>query len=665
MAIRILSNETIEGTLTVNGAGSFTGNVLLGDGNITMDSNSSGQLQVNGTGYTGAIALDATAMYIYHNSSLRDLVIGTNETARLTIDGSSGNATFTGLVTGIAPTADLNFATKKYVDDNSGSGSVTGSGTADFLTMWSTGGLAIEDSPVKTATVNTLNRITVTNGERIIIDKPSSVTSGDPAFQVAQDGTAKVEFGWDDDGGGFAFVYNYAGDGIKLGSAGNNPMIEIITTVGAESVDLHKNIQFVDYGSGTYTGTLANALGVDSSGNVIEFTAASAYSGTQYTIPMFATTSTLGDSMITQNAGGTIATVGGELNTTTFKINGQQVLGGTTVALGSGANASGGSYSVGIGAYAGGSSTATYNTAVGGLSLGGNNGDSPSGSGNTAIGANALGAITSGGQNTAVGYRAGVAVTTGDKNIYIGDNAGYTSTTASKEIVIGDNTLGNGDNTITIGMSGQTVFYGGVNGIDLGSSAKRWGDIYGDGVLNVSGSNQSSFGGQVTIPAAPSANTDAASKIYVDNSVAAGGGAVSTADSLYDLIPNGAFTTTFAFTSSAGTYVKVMEGDDVITATGTYSVQVVVNDFAVGGTQYDEKYSGVMSWHATSTNDAGGEAVSEIVLHRAGHAANQGIIYLRTRETTSAETNLLQLEIMCNQTYSGASNVIFKFIRLI
>jgi hypothetical protein len=108
-----------------------------------------------------------------------------------------------------------------------------------------------------------------------------------------------------------------------------------------------------------------------------------------------------------------------------------------------------------------------------------------------------------------------------------------------------------------------------------------------------------------------------------------------------------------------------MESNDVITSTGTYSVQMVVNDYAVGGTQYDEKYSGVMSWHATSTNDAGGEAVSEIVLHRAGHAANSGIIYLRTRETTSAETNRLKLEIMCNKTYTGASNVIFKFVKLI
>ena len=140
----------------------------------------------------------------------------------------------------------------------------------------------------------------------------------------------------------------------------------------------------------------------------------------------------------------------------------------------------------------------------------------------------------------------------------------------------------------------------------------------------------------------------------------------SQAASLYDLIPNGAFTTTYAFTSTAGTYAEVMEGNDVITAAGTYSVQMYVDDYAVGGTQYREYYSGVMSWNAPdNTNDDGLGAISEIVLHRAGHAANQGMTYLRTRESGASETNKLKLEIMCNRTYSGASNVVFKFVRLI
>ncbi len=158
--------------------------------------------------------------------------------------------------------------------------------------------------------------------------------------------------------------------------------------------------------------------------------------------------------------------------------------------------------------------------------------------------------------------------------------------------------------------------------------------------------------------------TDASGNVVKTNS--APSPITSQAASLYDLIPNGAFTTTYAFTSTAGTYAKVMQGDDVITANGTYTVQMFVDDYAVGGTQYSETYSGIMSWgSSTNTNDTGGGTISEIVLHRSGHAANQGMTYLRTRETTSSEGSELRLEIMCNRTYTGASNVVFKFVRLI
>lgn len=48
-------------------------------------------------------------------------------------------------------------------------------------------------------------------------------------------------------------------------------------------------------------------------------------------------------------------------------------------------------------------------------------------------------------------------------------------------------------------------------------------DVTITGELTVSGTGQSSFGGQVTVPATPSANTDAASKGYVDNALAGSG----------------------------------------------------------------------------------------------------------------------------------------------
>ena len=90
-----LTGGTLTGPLSGTSA-TFTGNVLLGSNNdIPMDASASGQLMVDGVGYQGAIALDDQAMYIYHNSSGRNLVLGTNETARLTI-GGSGNSTFAG-----------------------------------------------------------------------------------------------------------------------------------------------------------------------------------------------------------------------------------------------------------------------------------------------------------------------------------------------------------------------------------------------------------------------------------------------------------------------------------------------------------------------------------------------------------------------------------------
>jgi hypothetical protein len=69
----------------------FSGNLHAGDDtDISMDANANGQLEVDGNGYQGAIALDGSAMHVYHNSSSRGLVLGTNETARITIGGSGG-----------------------------------------------------------------------------------------------------------------------------------------------------------------------------------------------------------------------------------------------------------------------------------------------------------------------------------------------------------------------------------------------------------------------------------------------------------------------------------------------------------------------------------------------------------------------------------------------
>ena len=54
--------------------------------NRTMDGNATGQFRIQGAGYSSAFAMDASALYIYHNSAYRDIVFGINETETLKIN---------------------------------------------------------------------------------------------------------------------------------------------------------------------------------------------------------------------------------------------------------------------------------------------------------------------------------------------------------------------------------------------------------------------------------------------------------------------------------------------------------------------------------------------------------------------------------------------------
>ena len=72
------------------GIGTSSPDTLLhvdGGTDISMSSSADGQIKIGGNAYNAAIALDGSNMNIYHNSSGRGLVLGTNETARLTIAG--------------------------------------------------------------------------------------------------------------------------------------------------------------------------------------------------------------------------------------------------------------------------------------------------------------------------------------------------------------------------------------------------------------------------------------------------------------------------------------------------------------------------------------------------------------------------------------------------
>ena len=207
-------------------------------------------------------------------------------------------------------------------------GEVTGSGTTGFLPVYTDGpNSVIGDSQLRQGQIsNGLYQMRFENADRFIINKPSSIVSGDPEYLVQQDGQYKTSFGWDDDGGGFAFLYNYSGAGIKLGAAGSNPMIEIKTDEGAKEVNLHESVKFDDYGSGTKTGTAAYNLSVDASGNVIETASGGGGiggTGTIDTLPMFTAATTLGDSLVVSTSGGNgigINMAAGAGSTATFRV---------------------------------------------------------------------------------------------------------------------------------------------------------------------------------------------------------------------------------------------------------------------------------------------------------------------------------------------------------
>lgn len=85
-------------------------------------------------------------------------------------------------------------------------------------------------------------------------------------------------------------------------------------------------------------------------------------------------------------------------------------------------------------------------------------------------------------------------------------------------------TLTDGSTSTNITSTATATFQGTANEVEVRESSGTItvglpDDVTIAGELTVSGTGQSSFGGQVTIPATPTANTDAASKQYVDNSV--------------------------------------------------------------------------------------------------------------------------------------------------
>ena len=170
---QLLHDNTIRINTTANGA------TITGGNSISMDGSSNGQLQVVGSGYTGAIALNSSAMHIYHNSDARDLVFGLNETERLR------------LTTG----GELKFA--------------TGSRSGNVNSICAANGNSIDFNGSEYMYFRTANseRARITSDGHFLVHATSNSSSSDTGFKILD---------WGVSGTWVAHVYN-------SGTASNTP----------------------------------------------------------------------------------------------------------------------------------------------------------------------------------------------------------------------------------------------------------------------------------------------------------------------------------------------------------------------------------------------------------------------------------------------------------
>ena len=205
---------------------------------------------------SGGGTVNTIAMFTPDGSTIGDSIITQDALGQgVIISGTlniTGNTTFLSTITagnGTGTTGQVLSSTGTGVEwvDNTATGTVTGTGTTNTLPIWSDGpNSVLGDSQLKQVgpSLGTgLYQIRMDNTDRFIINKPSSVTSGDPEYLIQQDGNFKVSMGWDDDGAGYGYLYNWAGNGWRFGSAGNNPELTIVTTAGSEGVDIANDLR--------------------------------------------------------------------------------------------------------------------------------------------------------------------------------------------------------------------------------------------------------------------------------------------------------------------------------------------------------------------------------------------------------------------------------------
>jgi len=207
----------------------------------------------------------------------------------------------------VTPKMNNQLITIKDLKAHFDEGEISGGGTLNTIPVFTPDGTTLGDSQLQQSPQlsNGLYQIRFNNADRFIINKPSSVTTGDPEYLIQQDGNFKVSFGWDDDGDGFGYIYNWAGNGLRLGAAGQNPQFELDTATPKIISHTDHEFEGAILDVNALPGTAGQVLG--STGTGIEWvdntvTGTVTGSGTTNVLPIWTDgpNSELGDSQVTQ-----------------------------------------------------------------------------------------------------------------------------------------------------------------------------------------------------------------------------------------------------------------------------------------------------------------------------------------------------------------------------
>ena len=117
------------------------------------------------------------------------------------------------------------------------------------------------------------------------------------------------------------------------------------------------------------------------------------------------------------------------------------------------------------------------------------------------------------------------------------------------------------------------------------------------------------------------------------------------------------FTKSMQLPANSWTDVGI-NGQDL--ETGTYIMQVYMNDKSENTGQWNERISGILTWFEGSTNS---EDADEIPISKSGHAKNAHNIKLRTTRTLNG--GRLKLQIYDDKQWYAVANVVFRFKRLL